>query len=256
MCSGVHSRASARRVGDSLPRAVVAAGLTALGWGAALGLASFALRSWLGTPAAQWTVARAAGITSYVLLVVLVAVGLWLAGPRRAGLGAFHSATIMRIHTALASATLAFVALHVVVLISDSHAGVGLHGALVPLASTYRPVPVTLGVLGLYAGLVAGLTARFAAGLGRRIWLPVHRVAVIAFLLVWAHSVTAGTDSRVLMALYVGSAVGLGCLAVFRYAASTPVDAAARRASLARVDGGRAHSLEADPSGREPADDH
>lgn len=244
MADELRSRTSARRAGDLLPGALAAAGLTALGWGAAVLLAAFALRSGPDGSTAQWTFARAAGVTSYVLLAALVAAGLWLAGPRRSGLGAAHSATIMRIHIALASATLAFVGLHTIVLILDSHSGVGLRGAFVPLASTYRPVPVTLGVLGLCAGLVAGVTARFAAGLGRRIWLPVHRLAIVAFLLVWAHSVTAGTDSRALMALYVGSGVGLACLAAFRYTASTPADAAARRARGTRIHSGRWPALE------------
>ena len=84
------------------------------------------------------------------------------------------------------------------VLATDEHARVGWTGALAPMASGYRPLAVTLGVLGLYAGLAAGLTAALAGRMAGRIWLPIHRVAGVSLVLVWAHSVLAGTDTPAL----------------------------------------------------------
>ena len=99
-------------------------------------------------------------------------------------------------HVSLAVFTLAFTALHVVVLATDSYAGVGWRGALVPMAATYRPVPVTLGVIGVYAGLLAGLTAALAGRVTARIWWPIHKVAALSLVLVWVHGVLAGSDTR------------------------------------------------------------
>jgi hypothetical protein len=113
--------------------------------------------------------------------------------------------------------TLAFVALHVLVLAGDHWAGVGWRGALLPLGSTYRPLPVTLGLLGLWSGAAAGTTAALAGRLGGRMWFPVHRVAVAAFVLVWAHGVLTGSDVLALRLLYAGTGAGVTVLAVSRY---------------------------------------
>ena len=82
-------------------------------------------------------------------------------------------------HVSLSVFALAFIVLHVVVLATDSYAGVGSRGALVPMGSGYRPVPVTLGVIALCAGLLAGLTAALAGRVTGRVWWPIHKVAIV-----------------------------------------------------------------------------
>ncbi|MGZ4614883.1 MAG: ferric reductase-like transmembrane domain-containing protein, partial [Actinomycetes bacterium] len=151
--------------------------------------------------------------------------GLVLSHPARARIRRPSSALRIRLHVSLAVFTLALTVLHVVVLATDSYAGVGWRGSIVPLGSTYRPVPVTLGVLGLYAGLLAGVTATLS---GRRVvarvWWPIHKVAAVSFLLVWAHGLYAGIDSRALLWLYLVTGAGLLGLASWRYVAKTPAD--------------------------------
>ena len=173
---------------------------------------------------APWIVGRASGLVAYALLVLLVATGLVLAHPARARLRRPSPLTRIRVHAALATATLVVTLLHVVVLASDSHAGVGWQGALVPMGSDYRPVPVALGALGVYAGLLAGLTAAFSGRLPARLWWPVHKVAAGTVLVVSAHAVLTGVDTPVLMWLYVGSGAALVALGCWRYAARTPTD--------------------------------
>jgi hypothetical protein len=186
-------------------------------------------RAIAGDRNAPWIVGRAAGLTSYVLLALLVATGLVLSHPARAGLRRPSPAVRIRAHVSLAVFTLLLTVLHVVVLATDSHAGVGWRGTFVPLGSAYRPVPVTLGVLGLYAGMLAGLTAALSGRrLISRIWWPVHKIAVLAFLLVWAHGVLAGSDTPALLWLYLGTGGGLLALAGWRYAAARPAERAPR----------------------------
>jgi len=184
-----------------------------------------AARSVSGDRNAPWILGRAAGLSSYVLLVLLVAMGLVLSHPGRVRIRRPSAATRIRVHVSLAAFTLMLIVLHVVVLATDSYAGVGWRGSFVPLASSYRPVPVTLGVLGLYAGLLAGVTAtlsgrRFVA----RVWWPIHKVSAVSFLLVWAHGLYAGIDSQPLLWLYLSTGLALMCLAVWRYVARTPAD--------------------------------
>src|SRR5688572_13919999 len=201
-------------------------------------------------PMGPWLLARAGGLTSYLLLVTLVCTGLVLAHPWRSRLRRPTTATRLRIHAALAAGTLVFTVLHVVALAVDEHAGVGWAGALLPMASSYRPVPVTLGVIGLYAGLVAGLTASMAGRLAARIWWPVHKAAAISLVLVWAHSVLAGSDTPALLVLYVGSGGLVLVLAISRYTARTTTDRVAEMTRTAEPTTPDLHLVDEQRSGR------
>lgn len=175
-------------------------------------------------PMGPWLIARAGGLTSYLLLVALVCTGLVLSHPWRNRITRPPTATRLRIHATLTVGTLAFTTLHVVALAVDEHAHVGWQGVFLPLASDYRPVPVTLGVIGMYAGLVAGLTAAMAGRLAARIWWPVHKVAALSLVLVWGHSVLAGSDTPALLAVYLGTGGLVLALATSRYTARTSAD--------------------------------
>jgi hypothetical protein len=177
-----------------------------------------------GNKQAPWILGRAAGITSYVLLVALVAMGLVLSHRWRTRFARPSTATRIRLHVSLAAFTFAFTTLHVVVLATDSYAGVGLRGAVVPMAATYRPLAVTMGVIGLYAGLLAGLTAALAGRVTARIWWPIHKVSALSLVLVWVHGVLAGSDTRLILALYLTTGPAIALLALSRYAARTPAD--------------------------------
>lgn len=177
-----------------------------------------------GGRTAHWVLGRAAGLTSYVLLLLLVSTGILLAHPWARHLRRPSARTRLALHASLATFTLAFTVLHVVVLATDPWAKVGWVGALLPMAARYRPVPVSLGVIALWAGLVTGLTARFAGRVVGRLWWPVHKVAAALLGLVWAHSVLAGSDVVALRGFYVGTGCAVVALAVTRYAARTPAD--------------------------------
>lgn len=164
----------------------------------------------------KWLLARVSGIAGLVLLTALVVLGLLLAHPRGTALRSLPRATMLRLHVGLASFTAVFVVLHVVVLALDEYAGVGWAGALLPLGAEYRPLPVTLGWLGLYAGLAAGMSARFAGRLGR-LWWPLHRTTLVTYAAVWGHGVLAGTDTAALTFWYAGSALLVVATAISRY---------------------------------------
>jgi hypothetical protein len=167
----------------------------------------------------KWLLARVSGVAALLMLTALVMLGLLLAHPRGTALRSLPRATMLRAHVGLAAFTAVFTTLHVVVLALDPWAGVGWAGVLLPLGAEYRPLPVTLGWLSLYAGLAAGLTARFAGQLGR-IWFPLHRVTLATYALVWAHGVWTGSDTGALLPLYAASAVLVVSTAISRYAAS------------------------------------
>lgn len=187
-------------------------------------LVGTAVSSIVGDRMAPWILGRAAGVTSYLLLVGLVLFGLVLSHPRRATWRRPSVATRIRTHVSLSVFTLVFTVLHIVVLATDKYAGVGWWGTFVPMGSTYRPLPVTLGVIGLYAGLAAGLTAAFAGRLAQRVWFPVHKASIVSLVLIWLHGVLAGADTSALLGMYVVTGATVVALAISRYTSETPRD--------------------------------
>jgi hypothetical protein len=189
-----------------------------------------------GDRMAPWILGRAAGITSYLLLVGLVLVGLVLSHPSSARWRRPSVATRIRTHVSLAVFTLVFTVLHVVVLATDAYAGVGWWGAFVPMGATYRPLPVTLGVIGLYAGVAAGLTASLSGRISARVWWPVHKVAIVSLLLVWLHGMLAGVDTPLLVTFYILSGGLVVLVAASRYLTSSARDEVDELAKVAATE--------------------
>lgn len=149
-----------------------------------------------------WVLARSAGLVAYLLLTAVTVLGLVMATPPRSAVRWISVAQRLRLHVILALFAITFVVLHVVALVLDPYAGVGWWGALVPFGASYRPLPVTLGLLALWSGVISGATAGLAGrGLGR-VWLPLHRLAAAGWVLAWLHGVFAGSDTGAWLWMY------------------------------------------------------
>ncbi len=157
-----------------------------------------------------WLASRAAGLVALGLLGLQIVVGLVMSHPTNKTTWRL-SARIFAWHDSLWLFVVAFVAAHVVAIVIDPYAGVGLAGALVPGLSSYRSAPVALGSLALYALLITGVTARWTRLLPPGVWLVLHRASLAIFVLGWMHGLLAGTDSAALSGVYLclGAAVGL-----------------------------------------------
>lgn len=205
-------------------RVMLLAGVASAFCGFLLGLAGIAIA---GNAMPLWLVARAAGITAYLLLTLVTAMGLVLSHNTRAHHRPHPSR--IRLHLALVVFTLSFTAMHIAVLVLDPYAKVGLLGALLPLGAGYRPVPVTLGLLSLWSGLIAGASAGMAGRGTGRVWLYLHRLAGSGWLLAWAHAVLTGVDTPALVGMYAITGLGIIGLALWRYLSTDrTVDAAKR----------------------------
>jgi hypothetical protein len=195
------------------------AGTAVTGW-----LVGVGVRSVAPDKNAQWILGRASGLSCLLLLTVLTVSGLLLSHPWRTRRLRPNQTTRIRLHVSLAAFTLALFVVHVVVLATDPWAKVGWWGALLPMASSFRPVPVTLGVVAGYSGLVSGLTAAFAGRWAARLWAPLHRTAALALALAWLHGLFAGSDTAALLPLYLGSGALVMIVGVSRYVARTSKD--------------------------------
>jgi hypothetical protein len=192
--------------------------------GASSALVGWSAHAVSGNRMAPWIIGRAAGISAYLLLVVLVLFGLFLSHPSRARVRWPNTASRIRVHIVVSVFTLAFTVLHIVVLATDRYAGVGWAGALLPMHASYRPVATTLGLIGLWSGLLAGVTAAFAGRLPLRLWWPIHKAASVALILIWLHGVLGGGDNHALLAMYLLTAGLVAVVALSRYTARTPAD--------------------------------
>jgi DMSO/TMAO reductase YedYZ heme-binding membrane subunit len=211
---------------DSASRALVRGGATLLS-ASITGLLLGAGIAWIvGNSMGTWLLARSAGITAYVLLTIVTLTGLWLSHPKRYRWRRPSPPTRIRIHIVLTVFTLVFLIMHIVALVMDPYAKVGWTGALLPFGSEYRPLPVTLGLISVWAGLIAGITAALAGRMGRW-WAPLHKAAGLTWVLAWLHSVLSGSDTAVIVILYIVTGVMVLGMAIWRYSAKTPADAQA-----------------------------
>jgi hypothetical protein len=163
-----------------------------------------------------WLAGRATGLTAYALITLQVFLGLVLSHPVNLSTWKL-SKRLFPWHENLWVFVLAFLGAHIVSLILDPYAGVGISGAFIPGLSSYRSWPVALGTLGLYALLVTGVTARYTKLLPAGAWLRIHRVSIVVFGLAWLHGVQAGTDTDTLAPVYVTSGGLVIAAAAYRY---------------------------------------
>lgn len=163
-----------------------------------------------------WLAARATGLVAYAMLTVLVSLGLVLSHPVNKSTWKI-SKLLFPWHENLFVFVVAFIVLHIVSLVLDPYAGVGIDGALIPGLSTYRSVPVALGTLSLYAMLASGVTARYMRLLPTGWWLALHRISILAWGLGWVHGILAGTDTDAFRSAYVASGLLVLAAASYRY---------------------------------------
>src|SRR5665648_912622 len=97
----------------ALGRAGIGLGVLAAGVSGAVAT-RLALDALTGRDGVSWVLGRASGLGSYVLLLALVTTGLVLSHPWSRRLRRPGAATRLAMHSALATFTLIFVALHVV----------------------------------------------------------------------------------------------------------------------------------------------
>lgn len=162
-----------------------------------------------------WILGRGLGIAAYLALVALTGLGLWMRHPWRARWPHPSPDAQLRMHAVLAGLTLLLVLGHVIALVLDPWAGVGVRGAVVPGGASYRPVALALGTAAVYGGLLVGGTAALAGRIGR-IWRPLHAGAAVLFAATFSHGVLAGSDTPRLRVLYVATGGLVAALALSR----------------------------------------
>jgi sulfoxide reductase heme-binding subunit YedZ len=140
-----------------------------------------------------WLLARASGMTAYVLLTLSMLAGLTI---KTRVLGkAVRAASVVDVHRFLTTLALGALALHGITLVLDTTVKITPLALLVPGLSPYRPLATGLGVLAAeLMGLVI-LSFRVKRRIGQRVWRRLHWLTYPIFLLGTFHGLLAGTDS-------------------------------------------------------------
>jgi DMSO/TMAO reductase YedYZ heme-binding membrane subunit len=162
-----------------------------------------------------WMAARATGLVALILIALLVVLGIMLSHPEQTQWKL--AKRIYPWHESLWVFVFAFLVVHVVSLVIDPYAGVGIGGALVPGMSQYRSAPVAIGVIALYAMLITAMTARYTRMLPTGWWLKLHRLSGLVLAMAWAHGVFAGSDTKAFSPVYWGIVVAVVAAGAHRY---------------------------------------
>jgi methionine sulfoxide reductase heme-binding subunit len=139
-----------------------------------------------------WDSARAGGIVAWSLLAASVVWGLAIS--TKAAPSRLRPNWTLDVHRFLGGLAVVFVGVHVASIVLDSYVHFGLTDILVPLASSWHPVAVAWGIVGLYLLLAVELTSLARRRLPRRAWRTLHALSFPTFALATIHALTAGTD--------------------------------------------------------------
>jgi predicted ferric reductase len=192
--------------------------------------------------AITWDVARAGGLTAYILLGLSVGEGLALSlhwqSPR------WPRIINSELHNFLTLLATIFVGVHVLAVALDPFTHFGLNELLLPLASHFRPLWMAFGIVGLYLGIATGISTWLRPRLGYALWRKLHYLTLILFALVIVHGIATGSDTATWWGatIYLTSVLVVGSLIVLRL-----------RAALRASHGSRSHlPVRGEPVGTRP----
>ncbi|WP_346353085.1 ferric reductase-like transmembrane domain-containing protein [Azotosporobacter soli] len=164
-----------------------------------------------------WHIARAAGLTAYLLLFTVTASGL-LQSLRL--IDAKHRPRLARLHQKSLYSLLLFTLLHALILLFDKHVSFSLADVLIPYWSDAYSWPLALGILAFYALLTIAITTvpAIIKLSGAKLWRYAHYLAFPAYWLALYHGFTLGSDSgnKFVLALYAVTGGLTACLTLLR----------------------------------------
>ncbi len=153
-----------------------------------------------------WYLARAAGITSYLLLWVSLTLGIGITS--RLFEPEIRRLSVFDLHAFISVFGVLFVGLHVSVLLLDQYVGFSLGELLVPFHSPYQPLWVGFGQVAFYLLLLTTFSFYVRKLIGQRWWRGLHYGTFALYAFALAHGILAGTDSGRLWMLMIYCTTG------------------------------------------------
>ncbi len=174
-----------------------------------------------------WLLARASGLTAYVMLTLSVLAGLVLKSrPFRS----LKPAAVTDLHRILAMLGLGFLVGHAVALVLDTTVKVSIAGLFIPGLVSYRPIWTSVGILTAELMVLVYASFSMRKRIGNKNWRRLHWATYGIFVAATVHGIGAGTDaSRPWAFALYASAVGSVAAATTWRALVSPAPARARR---------------------------
>ena len=163
-----------------------------------------------------WVLARVSGLSAYAALAIALLTGVAL---RTAVLDWLGSNRVIRsLHEYTNVLWLPLAALHVITLLLDATARIAVVDVFLPFHATYGTLALGLGSLSVDVLLAVTVAAYLRRRLRTDVWLWIHRLAYVAFVLIFFHAVLSGTDfsDPAVSAITWGTAAGLLTLMLAR----------------------------------------
>jgi sulfoxide reductase heme-binding subunit YedZ len=151
-----------------------------------------------------WILARASGLTAYILLTLSVLAGLTV---KSRPVRRLKPAAVTDLHRFLALLGLGALAIHGATLVLDTTVKITPAALLVPGLVPYRPLWTSLGVLAAELMLVVYVSFGLRKRIGVRNWRRLHYATYAIFAAATLHGLMAGTDTaqRWAIWLYAGA---------------------------------------------------
>ena len=197
------------------------------------------------SPQILWFATRGAGIVSLILFSAVACLGLLAVA--RTQSARWPRFLTVELHRNLALLSIVFLGIHIVTAVVDPFTSLGIGAALVPLASSYRPVPVAFGVVSVYLVLAVIVTSLLRERIGHQVWRAIHWASYAAWPLAVEHTLTAGSDS---WSLWMLAVQGTCIVAVSAALVHRLTSGGTNRSRLAAVTGGTADPVAVDPAWR------
>lgn len=188
-----------------------------------------------GNGRALWYLTRGTGAVTLILLTLSVILGI--VDQRRWRSQRWPRFVLDAMHRNVSLLVLALLAVHVLTAWLDSFAPISLLDAVVPFRSSYRPVWLGLGALGLDLLVAIAVTSLLRQRVGQPAWRAIHWLAYAAWPVAVVHGLGTGTDtpSTWMLALTVACILAVLAASLSRAASGWPAQRSVRTTAFAAL---------------------
>ncbi len=144
-------------------------------------------------PQFWWWVSRATGMVAGVLLTASLVWGVLVA--TRVLKAIDRPTWMLAMHRWFSTLACVLIVLHMLALVADNFVHFSLADLLVPGASSWKTMPVAVGVVAFWLVAVVQATSLLMRRMPRDVWKFIHYFAYVAVWLTSLHGALAGTDA-------------------------------------------------------------
>ena len=141
-----------------------------------------------------WYIDRGSGLVALMLLTTAVVFGV--VSVMRVYTPRWPRFALTLLHRNLSLLALAFLVVHVLTAVIDSHVPINVLDSVVPFEAAYHPFWLGLGTIGADLMLAVLITTAFRRRLGYKAWRAVHLSSYGCWAAGLIHAIGLGSDAR------------------------------------------------------------